>query len=454
MQNYERFVFDSVFLNKNTRTIELNYSFDDAVHFTERIKLAGDAPLDRADSPGVQRALFALHLAGGASYYKAALPKIIEVRSGELNPDQADFWNEFYTKGLGEFFYRNKIDFRGLVRFPAAKDAPTAIVREPLRGPKNALVPFGGGKDSQVTVEMLRRHDIGITLFRMQGHQFITELAELNRLPLLEVSRSLDPRLFELNKQGALNGHVPITGYVTFLTLTIALLYGFDSVFFSNERSSDYGNVEYLGMQVNHQWSKSNEAELMITNYIEHYITHETRYLNALRPLSELHIAKIFSREPKYFKHVTSCNRNWLWQKLDENPDQGRWCGECDKCTFVFAMFAAFLPLGTLQDMFKKNLFDDEALLGSYRQLWGIEEFKPFECVGTPEEAKAALYLATRRDEYADTSVGREFIAKVLPTIKDPEGLVKTSLTPDYSDVSPYITAMIKEELHREDNRA
>ena len=454
MQKYERFIFESVTLNKETRTIELNYGFDDAIHFTEKIRLADDAPLDRADSQDVQRALFALHLAGGASYYKAAIPKVIEVKSGQLNKDQADFWNEFYTKGLGEFFYRNDIDFRGLINFPVVEDAANTIGNEPLRDPKNALVPFGGGKDSQVTVEMLQRNNIDVTLFRMQGHKFITELAELNKLPLLEVGRSLDTQLFELNKQGALNGHVPITGYVTFLTLTIALLYGYDSVFFSNERSSDYGNVEYLGMQVNHQWSKSNEAELMITNYIERYVTHETRYLNALRPLSELHISKIFTREPKYFKHVTSCNRNWLWQKLDENPDQGRWCGECDKCTFVFSMFAAFLPLSTLEDMFKKNLFNDETLLGSYRQLWGVEEFKPFECVGTPEEANAALYLATRREEYANTVVGREFIEHILPTIKDPDALVKESLTPDYSDVSPYITAMIKEELRHEDNRA
>lgn len=453
MHTYERFIFESAVINKETRTIELAYSFDDAIHFTEKIRLAPDAPLDHADGPDVQRALLALHLAGGASYYKAALPKTIEVRSGKLNQAQADFWNEFYTKGLGEFFYRNKIDFKGLINFPVAADAPAAIASGTLREPKNALVPFGGGKDSQVTVEMLRRNKIDITLFRMQGHAFITELAEVNKLPLLEVGRSLDPQLFELNKQGALNGHIPITGYVTFLTLTVGLLYGFDSIFFSNERSSDYGNVEYLGMQVNHQWSKSNEAELMITNYIEQYVTHHTRYLNALRPLSELHIAKIFSREPKYFTHVTSCNRNWLWQKLDEAPNKSRWCGECDKCTFVFAMFAAFLPLTTVEGMFKKNLFNDENLLSSYRQLWGVEEFKPFECVGTPEEAKAALYLATRRDEYAQTVIGREFISAILPTIKDPEALVKESLTPDYSDVSPYITAMIKEELLHEDNR-
>lgn len=452
MQTYKRFIFDSYQFDPAAKTISLRYSFDDELHFTETITLAADTPLTHANSDDFDRALFALHLAGGASYYKAFAPQHIEVRSGELAPDQASFWNEFYTKGLGEYFYQNKIDWHGLIRFPQNNEARNAIAHEAPTTPSTALVPFGGGKDSQVTVELLKNAGITPTLFRMQGHAFITELAELNKLPLIEVSRALDPQLFELNKQGALNGHVPITGYVTFLTLAIGILHGFDGIFFSNERSSDYGNVEYLGMQVNHQWSKSNEAELMMTDYIQTYITHKTRYLNALRPLSELHIAKIFTRYPQFFKHFTSCNRNWLWQNLGKNPHDGRWCGECDKCAFVFAMFAAFLPPSTLVDIFKKNLFDDQNLVGTYRQLWGAEAFKPFECVGTPEETQAAIYLATRNDEYANTVIGREFIQQELPNIKNPETLVKQALSPDYSDVSPFISKLIKEELSREDH--
>lgn len=448
MKSYEKFIFTSYALNRESRTIELRYSFDDELHFTETITLAEDAPLERADSPDVQRALFGLHLAGGASYFKAFAPKQIEIRSGALNAEQAAFWNDFYTKGLGEYFYVNKTDYHGLINFPVAADAPAKLSGGELPTPQNALVPFGGGKDSQVTVEILRRAGVNVTLFRMQGHQFVTELAEVNNAPLVEVSRALDPQLFELNKQGALNGHVPITGYVTFLTMTVALLYGYDSVFFSNERSSDYGNVEYLGMQVNHQWSKSNEAELMMVNYIEKFVTRSTRYLNALRPLSELAVAKIFVQEPKYFGHVTSCNQNWLWQKLGQNPHEGRWCGECDKCSFVFAILAAFLPLDTLvNDIFKKNMFDDPALLSRYRQLWGAEAFKPFQCVGTPEETQAALYLATRREEYAQTVIGQEFLQNVLPTIEDPEALVTHAFTPDYNDVSPYIVDLVKREL-------
>lgn len=448
MKTYEKFIFDSYALDREARTIELRYSFDDELHFTETITLTPDAPMDAADSADVDRALFALHLAGGASYFKAYAPRTIEVRSGELTATQADFWNTFYTKGLGEYFYVNKIDWHNYFNFPVSPNAPQEpIGQTALAEPKTALVPFGGGKDSQVTVELLRRAGIDITLFRMQGHQFITELAEVNNAPLVQVQRALDPQLFELNKQGALNGHVPITGYVTFLTLTVGLLYGYDSIFFSNERSSDYGNVEYLGMQVNHQWSKSNEAELMMTAYIETFVTRQTRYLNALRPLSELAVAKLFVREPKYFAHVTSCNKNWLWQKLDEDPDQGRWCGECDKCSFVFAILAAFLPLTTLQDIFKKNLFDDAELLPRYRQLWGAEAFKPFQCVGTPEETQAALYLATRHEAYANTVIGQEFLQKVLPGIADPEALVADVLAPDYNDVSPYIAELVKKEL-------
>ena len=445
---YTSFIFESFRLDPTKKQIALIYRFADGPQFTETISLPANTPMDRADTPDVQRALLALHLAGGVSYYKAFCPPRIEVTSGHLSAEQAKFWNEFYTKGLGEFFYQNKLDFHGLINFPASTDAPAALAATtPANPPQRVLVPFGGGKDSQVTIELLKKHDIDATLFRMKGHKFITELAELNKLPLVEVDRALDPGLFELNKQGALNGHIPITGYVVFLTLVVALLYGHDGIVLSNERSSDYGNVEYLGMQVNHQWSKSNEAELLMRHYIEHFITTQNQYLNLLRPLSELHIAKLFSLQPQYFAHITSCNQNWLWQKLDEMPEQQRWCGECDKCAFVFAIMAAFLPMKTVVKMFGKNVFDDATRTSQYRQLWGAVDFKPFQCVGTPEETKAALYLATRQPDYAGTAIGKTFISEILPSISDPEKLVNDVLTPDYTDVQPYIAGLIQQEL-------
>ncbi|HKX73262.1 MAG TPA: hypothetical protein VJM32_04580 [Candidatus Saccharimonadales bacterium] len=441
MDTYTQFIFESYELDTASHEIRLHYSLDGSTKFTETLPLPADLPLGRANDPDVKRALFALHLAGGASYYKTYLPREIVVKSGQLSQKQADFWNEFYTKGLGEFFFINKIDFHGLVKFPATgPDAPLATTTPSL--PVKTLVPFGGGKDSVVTMELLLDNNVNMTLFRLRGHHYIDQLADITKLPMITVERSLDPTLFEMNKQGALNGHVPITGYITFLSIVICLLGDFDSVAFSNERSADYGNVEYLGMQINHQWSKSDEAEGLITDYLASYVTTNVQYLNPLRPLSELKIAQIFARHPKYFAHTTSCNQNWLM--LDKNPGQGAWCGKCYKCAFIFALYAAELPNDTVVTMYGQNLFNNKELLTTYRQLWGAEGMKPFDCVGTPEEMKAAMYQATKKPAFANTVIGQDFITNVWHTMQDPEKLIQEALKPDFTGVSHTIRELLQ----------
>ena len=441
MKHYQRFIFDSYELNPGTREISLRYSLDNDVHFVEKFTLPAGIDLN-FDHPDLDRALFALHLSGGASYYKTYLPETIEVRSGRLNAEQAEFWNQLYTHGLGEFFYRNELDFRGLIKFPVTDSAPGASpVPAKTPRPGRALVPFGGGKDSIVTTEILRHAGLDLTLFRVRKHELITELAHDAHLPLLETGREISPALFKLNESGAYNGHIPITAHLSLFSVVVALLAGYDSVFFSHERSSSYGNVEYLGMEVNHQWSKSHEAELMLRTYISGYVTTGVQYLNVLGPLSELHIAELFTRHPQYFPHATSCNRNWLL--IDHEPDRPRWCGRCPKCAFSFALLSAYLPSGTLIEIFGHNLFEDTSLLPLYRQLWGETGFKPFECVGTPEETQAALYLAMHHHGYSNTPVMRAFERNVLPEIKQPGRLVRDLLTPQLK-LAP---AVVKELL-------
>ena len=442
MAHYDKFIFESFKLDPKTRTITLNYSLDGQVHFSEVFTLSEDLPLN-VNHPDLNSALFALHLSGGVSYYKTYCPKIIEVRSGQLNKAQAAFWNKLYTDGLGQFFYENQLDFRGLINFPVTSTTetkhPGANTPKP---PTKALLPFGGGKDSVVTSELLRSAGINQTLFRLRRHKLITKLASIANLPIIEIDRALAPELFELNKTDAYNGHVPITAHISFLSIVVGLLAGYDSVFFSNERSSSYGSVDYLGMEVNHQWSKGLEAETMLANYMQEFITHDFQYLNVVRPLSELHIARLFSQHPQYFDTATSCNRNWVLTERDS--DAPRWCGTCPKCAFSFALFAAFLPSATVASMFGQNLFENANLLPLYRELWGMEGFKPFECVGTPGEAQAALYLASNKAGFAGTVVMNEFSKRVLPTMKNPEALVQELLTPDTSDASSTVTNILK----------
>ncbi|MFH1444579.1 MAG: endonuclease domain-containing protein [Candidatus Peregrinibacteria bacterium] len=435
MKQYQTFIFDSHVFDPETGKIELHYSLDDEVYFTETLLLPHpEKPYALSPTP---HALHALHLIGGISYYKTCCPKQIEIRSGNLTDEQADFWNTVYTKGLGEFFFRNQIDFRDLIHFPYSPLSPALSPRERVarsdgRGAR-ILVPIGGGKDSTVTVELLKKAGYDITLLRIGHHPLIKQTAEIAGLPLLTVERHLAPELFDLNAQGALNGHVPVTAYLSLLAAVIAELYGFDAVVMSNERSANEGNVEYLGTKINHQWSKSLECERMLRTSLQESGS-AVEYFSLLRPLSELKITQIFATLPQYFSVTTSCNANW---KILGKKQASRWCGTCPKCAFVFTMLAAFLPQKTLLEVFGENLFDKEQLLPTFRQLLGLEGFKPFECVGTPEETIAAFLLAHERGDLDQSKAMKLFVEHVLPTLKQPKKIIEEALKPSSEHCIP-----------------
>lgn len=434
MKQYETFIFESFSFDSATGEIVLKYSLDGEMEFIEKIFLQKEGLFPSGvDEELLQRALFMLHLIGGISYYKTCCPKNIEIRSGSLTNEQAAFWNTVYEKGLGEFFYKNDMEFNGLIRFPAAAtQTPEALRRE--EGHNRTLVPIGGGKDSIVTAEILKEAGLECVLFRMGNHPLIEKAAEVAMLPLISAERSLSKNLFALNEEGALNGHIPITAYLSCLTVVTALLYGFDFIAMSNERSASEGNVRWKGHDINHQWSKSIEFETMFQNYVHTYVTPDLDYFSLLRGMSELLIAEKFTKHTKYFDCATSCNANW--RILKERPE-ARWCNECPKCAFAFSQFAAFLPKEKLLQIFGENLYEKQELLPLYRQLLGLEGFKPFECVGTPEETTAAMMLAVAKGELEQTPVLQMFLLEKAEDIPTPDALTQELLTPTDAHVIP-----------------
>ncbi|MBI3619519.1 endonuclease domain-containing protein [Candidatus Peregrinibacteria bacterium] len=426
MKRYQTFIFKAYELDEKAGEIRLHYSLDDEVEFTETIVLPATSGQWTVDSGKLDAAVFALHLIGGISYYKTCCPKNIEIRSGTLTEDQAAFWNTVYENGLGEFFYKNDMNFEGLIAFPASeKRTVEKRVTSKRANEQRILIPIGGGKDSIVTLELLKKTGADCTLFRMGHHRLIGEIAAVAGLPLLTVERKLSGNLFRLNEEGALNGHVPITAYLSCLAVVVAELYGFDGIAMSNERSASEGNVEFHGMQINHQWSKSLAFERAFQKYLEEAIGTNIKYWSQLRPLSELAVAKMFTEFPQYFRITTSCNANW--RILRDRPRE-RWCGHCPKCAFVFALFAAFLSKETLLGIFEKNLFERESLLPLGRRLLGIEGFKPFECVGTSEETKAAMLLAHARGDFDETPVMKMFLKDAAPSTKNPQAVIDEAL--------------------------
>jgi hypothetical protein len=398
-------------------TAHLGYALDDAVEFVERV-IFPDAPvLPVSRQAAFDAALHMLHRIAGVSYYKAAVPAEIALESGIPDPAAADLLQQVYEQGLAEFAWQNRIDLRGRAVFPRTPgDPPPAPV---LGLPRRTLVPIGGGKDSLVSVEILRAAGEPATAVWIGESDLIRACAERSGLPTLNLRREVSPALFELNRRGALNGHVPVTAINSAILALAAILYGFDSIAFSNERSASSATLEVDGHAVNHQWSKGFAFECGFGDWLRTRVAADLSYFSLLRPLSELAVTRRFARLAAYHPVFSSCNRNF--KIVGERPAT-RWCGQCPKCHFVFLALAPFLPKPQLVAIFGRNLLDEAELAADFDALIEWHAHKPFECVGEARESRAAFAALAARAEWREDALVRRYRSQILPQL-DPREL-------------------------------
>lgn len=375
--------------------------------------------------------VFNLGLADIFSYWKATCSPKIVISAGKLNPDQIAFWHDLLIKGMGQYFYTNQIDFRAkdfVVILSdsegslanASKRKPVARSLDSARDDRSILIPVGGGKDSAVTLELLKNQPkVGAFSLNVSWSDRMLPaskrlMAEAGIKEQIYVERILDPAI--LNPD-FLTGHIPISAYLNFLSVFLARLFGYSEVSFSNERSSNEANLAYLGVPINHQYSKSFEFEKKFQKYNLSYLSN-VNVFSFLRPLYELQIMKIFSKLPAYFPLFRSCN---IGYKNDS------WCGQCPKCLAVFVGLFPFVKNEQLLSIFGKNLFEDTKLNSLINDVLGQGSGKPFECIGTFEETKVAFYLSKQQVKGEDL----ENRAKKILTAWDAENL----LPPDYQNL-------------------
>jgi hypothetical protein len=416
---------------------ELVYAFDDGAELIERIGFPDAPPLAPERAAAFGAALRLLHLIAGVSYFKAGVPGEIVVDAGPLDADTAELMDEIYLHGLAEFAYQNGLDLRGRITFPRlarhsgasrnpAPLQPNEQERDSrLRGndepgwaeralPRRTLVPIGGGKDSLVSVEMLKRLGEPATAVWVGDSALIAACAERTELPRLNPKRRLAPELFEYNRLGAWNGHIPVTAINSAILICAALLYGYDAIAFSNERSASEATLEYDGQQVNHQWSKGVDFERRLRAYVTTHITPALDYFSLLRPWSELAVTRAFAQSTQYDDVSSSCNRNF---RLRGERPADRWCGQCPKCHFVFLALAPFVAKPRLLSIFGRNLLDDPALASGYDALLEYREHKPFECVGEGRESRAAMHALTQRSEWREDALVARFADEIEPQL-------------------------------------
>jgi len=401
------FRFMSYEYDSEEATAFLRYAVDE-INFEEKLIFAGaNQKLHPEKIKTLNHFLYYLHIAAGISYYKAFIPDVIKVETQPMSTSTARFFEKFYLNGLGEFAYKNKLDLKNQIKFPFDESTEQRLSVLNLR--RRTAVPIGGGKDSAVTLETLKNINEPVVGVSVGHHSSIEEIAAIAEVPLFQIRRFLSPNLFELNKQGALNGHVPIVGILSFIFLVAAILYDFDAIAMSNERSANSGNMLYKGREINHQWSKSSDFENTFQRLIKNELSKGINYFSMLRPLSEFQIAQLFAAVPKYHQAFTSCNRAF---KI-KNRLSSKWCCECDKCRFVFLILSPFLKKDELIKIFGKNLFGEMTYLEKYKALLGLEGYKPFECVGEFEESQAALYLIQNRLDWAHTPIVKELMQEM-----------------------------------------
>jgi len=352
-------------------------------------------PLRNAcDGPVARDLVFTLGLVELVSYWKCACPPVIKIHCGALDADEIAWWKRLWYHGLGEFFYRNGIetDPDSFVTIECDRISH-ALPGDEFRQSDVSLVPVGGGKDSCVTLQLLRemgRPLYGFTVNDQAARSGTFAAAGFAPESLLRAHRAIDPALLARNAEGFLNGHTPFSAIVAFLGLYCAHLIGAGELVLSNEASANEASVP--GTDVNHQYSKSYQFERDCNAWLARRLGLPIRYFSLLRPFHELQIARQFAALPQYHRAFRSCN---------VSSKGNAWCGRCAKCLFVYLMLAPFLPEARMTEIFGENLLEKPELRQELLALSGAKREKPFECVGTVEEARAALELLEGRPERA-----------------------------------------------------
>ncbi|MBW7954596.1 hypothetical protein H3C61_02165 [Candidatus Gracilibacteria bacterium] len=417
INKYKNFYFEEFSFDLNSKTALFKYSFDKEVFFEEKIYfLDNNFKLrENLDINIINNILFSISIVIGISYYKIFPCQNLVVNTGFLDEKQIEFFKKFYINGLGEFLFRNNINPSGLFNF--VNNSKKIYKKIEFKTSEKYIVPVGGGKDSIVSIELLKSFNKEFDLFTFSSNDNLlyentTKNSGKNRL---FIKRELSKNILEVIKNGGYNGHVPITGIIAFVLELISYLYDYKYIVLSNELSANFGNTNFFGVEVNHQWSKGYEFEKSFGDYIKDNISSEVKYFSLLRPMYELKIAQIFAKVgKKYFNNFSSCNTNFKIFKDLENKKNNYWCNSCPKCLFVFIILSAFLEKKEIINIFKENLFEKKELLNLFEELVGISGIKPFECVGTNKEVILALKMIYDKKEFNDTFMLDIFKKEVL----------------------------------------
>lgn len=394
-KKHKAFIYKGYNITETDREITISYDFE--IH-----GLATFCPSWKMEKPYGKKMykkdrifkelVFSLGMVELVSYWKITCAPTVKVLCGKLSDKQIAFWKKLYFSGLGEFFYKNEIktDLESFMTIESEGEIPQGDERRVLESDR-CLIAVGGGKDSVVSLEVLGSNFNNNYCYIINPRGATLECAKTAGYDderIVSLSRTLDPEMLRLNKEGYLNGHTPFSAIVAFSSVLSAYVYDIRYVVLSNEASANESTVK--NSDVNHQYSKSFDFEKNFHDYEKEFIDSGVYYFSLLRPMSELQIAEYFSKQEKYHSAFQSCN---------VGSKENKWCADCSKCLFVSIILSPFMEISEIEKIFSKNLLDNKDMEEYFTQLIGISDEKPFECVGSRDEINTAICMAISRIE-------------------------------------------------------
>ncbi len=348
-------------------------------------------------------------------------------------------WRTVFLNVSAQWRYENNLtEYRG----PVFEDRPTPSRARSTRlenGPIPVLNFTGGGKDSLVSMKLLERGKIPFSAFSyshptygpaQEQHALIERLSDVTavrRRHWLEVEDEFWSRRAEgiEHRHGIRSRICAETPAAIMGAIPVALAHGYQYMSLGHERSADSLNLvwQLTGEEINHQWGKSLEAELLIDNYIRRHLISGLTYFSLLKPIHDVVIFGLLNDDLPAVARTHSCNVR--------KP----WCCRCAKCAYVWLNFMAWLPEETVRPMFAENLFEVPDNETWFRQLLGLAAHRPFECVGEIAESRLAFALYRSkgiRGSIADTCAAELPHQRELPehyfTVHQSESTIPTDI--------------------------
>ena len=393
-EQYPEFIFDSYNIERNATSIHATFVYTLGEH---RFEPSMNIPYSSIRNMSINEQfldtlIFNFGVINAINYYKLSLAPTFTIKCGELDDTQKAFFKKLFYNGLGELMFVNnlQIPYESFmtINAPAPAEKKQFYFDDVFSG---NLIPVGGGKDSVVTLEALKKWRDDNLCLQYNRDLYPENRAAIDCIRLAGYSAdkicnfnlTLDKHMLELNNQGFYNGHIPFSSCLAFASIIIAYLNNKANIVLSNEASANEGNVK--GTNINHQYSKSIEFENDFRNYVASYLCDKIQYFSLLRCMNEYQIVQKFIKFPSYLSVFRSCN---------VGTKTNSWCGHCAKCLYVYIMLYPLVSYDQLTEIFGHDLYDDLSLGQTFVGLIDPDATKPFECVGTREEINYAVKQA------------------------------------------------------------